>query len=164
MATNSIIVKRYLKIHEEFTALEAVKPGMLLILDSAKKVKKHNVAGGNVFPLVAFEGELLGRTVNDAYEADDKVECLVPTRGDVLQLRLADGQNIAFGDALESDGLGQVRKHTVEALASADAQQVNTIYSNPIVGYADEAKDLSILEGSDSSLAANSQLIRVRIA
>jgi hypothetical protein len=70
-----------------------------------------------------------------------------------------------IGDTLESNGLGYLRKvvRTNESWESADSQQAHSLYSQHIVGVALEAQDLSALEGSDSSLATNSQYIKVRV-
>lgn len=164
MANNSIILKRYNKIQIERKASEAIKPGMIVELTSADKVKKHATSGGDVAPLmVAIEDALQGKSKTEAYVADDVVRVWIPQAGDEFLAILADGQNVAIGDKLMSNGLGYVIKHVVEAVTSADAQQANTIYSRPIVGVALEAQDLSGLEGSDSSLEENSQYIRVLV-
>jgi hypothetical protein len=161
--SNSIILKRYNKIVVEKVAGEAFRPGMLLYIASTGKVHKHNVAGGNVFGFVALEDELQGKDIKDAYAAGDRAQVWIPQRGDEALLLLEDGQNVVQGDALESNGLGMVRKHTVETLASADSQVANLIYSRPIIGIALEDQDLSALDGSNSSLESNSQFIRVGI-
>ena len=92
------------------------------------------------------------------------MQVITPRTGDILLLLLADNQNVAIGDALESDGLGHVQKHTVESWNSADAQVAISVFSRPIVGIALEAQNLSTLEGSESSAVENSQYIKVLIA
>jgi hypothetical protein len=136
---------------------------MIVGINSSDSVIKHATAGGNVFPMVVYEDALQGKSVAHSYAIGDKVKVWVPQRGDVVQLLLEDGQSVVIGDFVESNGLGMVQKHTVESVNSADAQQANTIYSNPIVGQVDEAQDLSEISSDESSLAGNSQLIRVRI-
>lgn len=162
---NSIVLRRYNKIVIEKAAAEAVYPGMILELTSADQVKKHATSGGDVTPLmVAFEDELQGKAKEEAYIAGARVQVLILQRGDMFLGILADGQNVAIGDKLMSNGLGQLTKLVVEQVNSADAQQVNTIYSAPIVGIAMEAQDLSALDGSNSSLAENSKFIKVMVA
>lgn len=163
MIPNTIKVKDYLKVMDEYEANAAILPGNVVELMSTGKVRKHATASGNVAVMVAVEDELQGKGVEDAYAAGDRVQCWTPQRGDVVLMILADGQNVVIGDFLESDGAGRVQKHTVETVASADAQTVDTIYSKPIIGMSLEAQDLSTLDGSNSSLEANSQYILVKI-
>lgn len=163
MASNSIIVKSYSNIFIEKTAGEEVYPGMLVSINSSDQVIKHATAGGNAYPMVVYEDALQGKSVAESYAAGDKVKIWIPQRGDVAQFLLEDGQNVSIGDFVESNGLGMIQKHTVEAVTSSDVQVANTIYSNPIVGQVDEAQDLSEISTDESSLAGNSQLIRVRV-
>lgn len=163
MATNSIIVKNYSNIFIEKTAAEEVYPGMLVSINSSDQVIKHATASGNVYPMVVYEDALQGKSVAQSYAIGDKVKIWIPQRGDVAQFLLEDGQTVVIGDFVESNGLGMVQKHTVESVTSADAQEANTIYSNPIVGQVDEAQDLSEISSDESSLAGNAQLIRIRV-
>jgi len=153
MAYNTIKLKKYSDVIEEFEANAAITPGMVVELMSTEKVRKHATASGNVIPvMVALEDELQGNGINDDYAAGDVVQVWIPGKGDQFYALLKDEETIVIGDALESDGFGKVKKHTVEATTSADVQEVNTIYSRPIIGIAMEAKDLSTLpEGSESS-------------
>ena len=161
---NTIVLKNYLKIFEEFEAHEGITPGMLLELNSDNEVQKHATSGGNVIPpIFALEDELQGKGIDDAYIAGDTVQCWIPQRGDEVLALLADGENVSIGEALESDGLGYLKAHTPESWSSADAQEANTVYSRPIVAIALEAQDLSGLEGSESSLATYTQRIKVKI-
>lgn len=162
---NTILLRDHSKVFVDHQAYEALRPGMLVELTSTNRLKKHATSGGNiVVPTIVLEDEWQGKGIEDAYVTGDQVRAWVPGRGDEALLLLADGENVAIGDALESNGLGMVKKHTIEAVGSADAQQANTIYSRPIIGIALEAQDLSALDGSNSSLESNSQFIKVRIA
>jgi len=160
---NTIKVKKYSDIIEEYAAVAAITPGMLVELTSAGKVQKHSTAGGNAIPMIALEDELQGKGIADAYIANDQVQVWVSGRGDVALMLLNDGQNVAIGDLLMSAGNGMVTKYVAESWESNDAQQANTLYPNLIIGQALEAQDLSTLEGSESSLEENSQYIKVRI-
>ena len=161
----TIKLRLFTNIQDEYQANAWITPGMLVEIMSTGKVRKHATASGNVVPvMVAIEDELQGKAIDENYAATDKVQVITPRTGDILLLLLADGQNVAIGDALESDGLGHVQKHTVESWNSADAQVANSVYSRPIVGIALEAQNLSTLEGSESSAVENSQYIKVLIA
>jgi hypothetical protein len=153
MSKNTIILKNYLNIYEEFEAASAITPGMLVELDSSKEVKPHVIAGGNVLPMVAIEDELQGNGIDDVYAADDRVQCWVPQRGEEGYLILKDGEDVAIGDFLESGGGGVVVKHTpdTESLGADSSGNITTIYTNQIVGVALEAVDLSDSSGAESS-------------
>ena len=164
MLKHTIKLKNYSKVIEEYEAATAIAPGMLVeIYSTDGKVRKHATVGGNNIPMFALEDELQGKGIDNNYAAGDRVQVWIPGRGDIVYALLADGQNVVVGDYLQSDGLGRLQKHTAQQLASADAQQVATIYSRPIVGQVLEAQDLSALDGSNSSLEGNSQHVAVRI-
>lgn len=162
---NTIKIRKFTDIQDEYEANAWITPGMLVELLSTGKVRKHATAGGNVDPvMVAVEDELQGKEITDNYVAGDRVQVCTFRPGDIALLLLADGQSVSIGEELESDGLGHVRSHTVETVVSADAQTANTIYSRPVVGKALEAQNLSALEGSESSAVENSQYIQVLIS
>ena len=83
MAYNTIKVKKYSDVIEEMVASAAVTPGMLLIIESTGKVKAHNQADKDVFPIFALEDELQGKGIDEAYAANDPVQCWIPYRGDM---------------------------------------------------------------------------------
>jgi len=164
MAYNTIKIKRYTNVVNEWDANVALTPGNVVELLSTGKVRKHATSGGNIVPLIVLEDELQVKDINDNYVAGDKVQVWTPNRGDEAYLLLADEETIVIGDAVESDGFGKVKKHTVETVASADAQTANTIYSKPIIGIALEAKDLGTLpEGSESSAGGTYYNPRIRV-
>lgn len=161
---NTVKIRSFVKVVDEFPALTDLQPGTLVEITSAGVVKKHATAGGNVTPaMFVLENEFEGGGLKNNIVAGNKCQVWTPNRGDIVYALLADDQNVAIGDALESNGLGKLQKHTVENWGSNDAQQVNTVYSRPIVGIAEEAKNLTTLDGSNSSLPANTQYIKVRI-
>ena len=110
--------------------------------------------------MFALEDELQGRGIEDDYAAADKVQCWVAQPGEIVYARLADGESVASGDFLESSGYGTLKKHTATTLSSDPSE---TIYTKNIVGVALESRELDSLSGSESSLAENSQYIKVRI-
>jgi len=152
MSRRTIKYKNYSNIEEEYDAVAAITPGMILELTSAGKVQAHSSAGRNLLPMFACEDELQGKGVGDAYAADDKVKVWIPGRGDIALGILADGENVAIGDFLESNGDGKLKKHVadVESFESAEAGVI-TVYPNQIVGQAIEAVDVSDSSGGESS-------------
>ena len=167
MAYNTVKIKKYSDHIEEFQATAALSPGMLLELVSATTIKKHSLASKNAIPIMfALEDELQGKGITDAYAAGDKVQVWIPWRGDVVYARVADEENIAFGDALVSAGDGTLRKdrRTYESFESADVMGTHEIYPHNIVGYAFEALDLSGLSAAGSSDTPQRMFIKVLIA
>lgn len=162
MAYNTIKVKKYSDVIEEKVASAAITPGMLLIIESTGKVKAHNQADMDVFPIFALEDELQGKGIDDAYAANDPVQCWIPYRGDIVNAILADGQKVVIGDPLTSDGYGRLKKHVTDTGASTVPW---TVYPEQIVGYAAEALDLSGSSGAEVSgpLGYHKRLL-VRIA
>lgn len=162
MAYNTIKVKKYSDVIEEMVASAAITPGMLLIIESTGKVKAHNQADKDVFPIFALEDELQGKGIDEAYAANDPVQCWIPYRGDIVNAILADGQKVVIGDPLTSDGYGRLKKHVTDTGASTVPW---TVYPEQIVGYAAEALDLSGSSGAEVSgpLGYHKRLL-VRIA
>ena len=162
MAYNTIKVKKYSDVIEEMVASAAITPGMLLIIENTGKVKAHDQADKDVFPIFALEDELQGKGIDDAYAANDPVQCWIPSRGDIVNAILADGQKVVIGDPLTSDGYGRLKKHVTDTGASTVPW---TVYPEQIVGYAAEALDLSGSSGAEVSgpLGYHKRLL-VRIA
>lgn len=131
---NTIKLKAYLEINNEYEAAEAITPGMLIELNSDGKVQKHSSGEGTILTMLAIEDELQGKGIEDDYEGDDPVQCWVPTPGDEAYAILADGNDVSIGDFLASDGDGTLQKST----------------TNP-VAVALEAKDTSGSSGEESS-------------
>ena len=163
MAYNTIKVKKYSDVIEQKVASAAITPGMLLIIENTGKVKAHNLADKDAFPIFALEDELQGKGIDDAYAANDPVQCWIPYRGDIVNAILADGETVVIGDALTSDGEGRLKKHVTDVGASA--AELVSVYPLQIVGYATEALDLSGSSGEEVSgpLGYHKRLL-VRIA
>ena len=164
MATpKTIKVKNFSDINEEYTATAvAIYPGALLELTSAGTVQAHSTAGGNVLPMFAFEDELQGKNIATAYAASDKIQVWIPGRGDIVFAILADGNDIAIGDCLESNGAGYLQEHSPDVWDSSGAPTV----TNQIVGQAIEAVDtLESSSEAESSAAplALARRIKVRL-
>lgn len=149
MSYNTIKVKKYSDIQEEFIAAGTIYPGMLVEMDSDGKVVAHNSAAARHMAMVAIENELEGQDIDTAYASGDPVQVWFPQRGDMAYMVLSNGENVAKGDGLESNGDGYLQKLT----------------SGYQVGIAEEALDLSGSSGEESSEALGyNKRILVRIA
>ena len=162
---NTIKVRSFLKIQDEFTATAAViKPGMLLQFHTDGKVKAHATANGDVTSkMFALEDELQGKEISNAYDASAKIQVWTATSGDYVYALLADGESVQIGDALESNGDGYLRKHVADSYKFGDSSHTDTIYTSPIVGIAMETLDLSSSSGLESSALQGAQRILVKI-
>lgn len=152
MAYNTIKIKNYSDVNEEFVAAAAITPGHLVEVASTGKAQVHSTADGNVIPMFACEDELQGKGITDAYAANDQVQVWVPGRGDIAYALLKDGETAVIGSFLTSAGDGTLKVY--DAIGSAGAIE------NPalIVGVAVEAVDMS-----GSALVDPSGRIKVRI-
>ena len=148
MAKNTIKLKKYLDVIDEFIAAGVITPGHLLEIDSAGKVVVHNSAGGNVTPLIALEDELQGRTIDDDFAALEPVQVWGAQRGEVAYMLLANGETAVIGNYLESAGDGTLQVHSED---DASSDEPITIYGNQLVGIALEAVDMSGSSGADPS-------------
>jgi len=165
MAYNTIKLKKYSDVIEEFVAHAAITPGMLLELNSDGEVLAHDTVSGIVAPpMFALEDELQGKDIDDAYVAGDAVQVWIPGRGDQVYAILNDGQNVAKGDFLVSSGEGYLNKLTIGSAGTTE-------YPHAIVAVSLETKDLSDSSLADSGLGLESSIaplgynrrIRVRI-
>lgn len=147
MAQNSVIVKNYSNVFEEIAAGGAITPGMLLEVNSAGAVVAHNTAGDTALPMFAKEDEYQGKGINDAYASGDKCHVWIPGKGDQVYAILADGENVAIGDFLESNGEGFLQKLVVDPVSSAGGD----IQPQSVVAVATEAVDLSDSSAAESS-------------
>jgi len=159
MAYETIKLKKYSDVIEEYEAHATIIPGMLLALNSDNEVLAHNVSTGNAEKMFALEDELQGKGIDDDYTAGDKVQCWIAGRGDQVNALLRDEESAAIGDFLESDGEGRLKVYGADIPDSSFY-----IYPLQIVGVALEAVDLSTLpEGSESSAGGTYHNPRIRI-
>lgn len=120
MAYRTILLKGD-PIRKELKAGGTITPGHICQRNSANSVVVHPTAGGNISPIVAIEDSLQGKGIADTYSSGDRVHLVYLSSGMEVLLILAISQTIAIGDLLESNGNGQVRKHTVQAADSVGA-------------------------------------------
>lgn len=104
----------------DLAASEAITPGHLIARfnnGGVTRWRKATVTTDGTANAVATEQAMLNKGVDDAYAANDLVEASILQSGATAWMWIASGQNISFGDRLESAGDG-----TLRALASGVAQ------------------------------------------
>lgn len=166
MAKKTIVLTRYnAPAEEERVANATITPGMLLDLMSTNKFRAHPTADVNAPAVFAVEDDHQGNDIDDNYSADDLVRAWIPRRGDWVLAILADGENVAIGDLLSSNGDGYLKKHVAEteSWGISEAGTV-TVYPLQIVAEAREAIDISDSSGAESSgTLGYNRRIKVRI-
>lgn len=128
----------YSKVNLELTvrAGQTIQPGMLVQLHTDGTVFPHDNASENALPMFAVEDELQGKSIDETYSAGDPCQVWVPQRGDIVYAILANGNDAAIGDFLESDGNGRLQK-------LAAPSSIPDIQTQRIIGQAIEAVDTS---------------------
>jgi len=111
MAQNSIILKNYSNVFEEYAAGGTIYPGMLLIMSAADTVVAHSddAPAQGCLPMFAVEDALQGKDINDTYVSGDQVKVWIPQRGDEVYAILEDGAHVEIGAFLESNGAGYLQ-------------------------------------------------------
>lgn len=112
MARNTIKIKKYSDVVEEMKAAAAITPGFLVEESSAGICRKHSSPSGNAIPMFALEDELQGKTIDEDYSTDDRVQVWIPGRGDMVYALLAVGQNVTVGTFLVSNGDGYLKANS----------------------------------------------------
>jgi hypothetical protein len=108
---NTVKLKKYLDVIEEYVAAGAIIPGHLVKFNSNGKVEVHSDSNENAIPMFALEDELQGKTIDQAYAQGDPVQVWVAQRGEHVNAILAAGETIVAGDFLSSAGDGTLHKH-----------------------------------------------------
>lgn len=165
MSYNTVKLKKYVDIIEEYEAASELYPGNLVELTSTGKVQKHSGAGKTASCMFALEDELQGGSLATAYAAGSKVQvwCAVP--GEIVYARLADEESVVAGDFVESNGLGQLRKvaRSAESWESADSQAAKSLYDKHVVGVVLTALDTTSLSTDESEARPTEQFVKIRI-
>lgn len=117
-----------IELHHEGELLEgeafaAVTPGHLVEQRSDGKYQKHSVADGASEFIFAIEDSLIGKSIDDDYAADDRMRMIKGKRGMEFLAWLKDGQNVAVGAHLASNGDGTFRAVGVGVNPLAVAQE-----------------------------------------
>ncbi len=122
----------------ERVAAAAITPGHLVELTSADKVQKHSTAAGFTAKMFAVEDELQGKTIDQEYASASRVQFNVCPPGCIVNALIADGEDIAIGDKLVSNGDGTLK-------------EADSAATDEIVGVAMEAVDMSDSSAADPS-------------
>ncbi len=120
----------------EFTkiAAAAITPGHLVEVTSAGKVQKHSTEGGYAERFVASELVYSGKSIDDAYAANDEVVVKALRSGDVAYMYIKAGVGVVVGEKLISAGDG-----TLKGVADATSGGV----VKDVIAVATEAVDLT---------------------
>jgi len=130
--------------YEEYKANSAlILPGMLLAIDSNGEVAPHSVVGGKAEAIFAVEDALQGINADTLYADNSIVACILPAKGSEVNAIIEDGQDIAIGDRLMSQGNGKLV--VLSDVSGADQDE--------IVAIAVEANDLTGSNTSDTRSA-----------
>lgn len=111
MSSRTIKLKKYQDIILEYEAGGAITPGALLQLESTNTVAVNATAGGPAATMVALEDELQGKSTQDAYAAEDPVQCWYMQSGEEALILVDSGFDPDIGDLLEASTGGQLRAH-----------------------------------------------------
>ena len=125
-------------VRKERTANAAITPGQLIYILSTDKVAVHADAGGVAQRMFAVEDDLQGKEIGDAYSANNVCVYCVFRPGDEVYALIADGENIAIGDKLVSNGDGDLKEATLDSSGE-----------DHVLAIALEAIDLSDSSGAD---------------
>lgn len=118
MAKQTIKLKLYQNIVNEYRAAGTITPGMLCVLGTAGTIIAHNVSGGICEKMFALEDELQGKTIADNYASGAPVQTLIATSGSEVLAIIHDGEDIAIGDKLVSAGNGKLKEYDAAASAA----------------------------------------------
>ncbi len=112
MSSNTIHLKGH-ACYEEAVANAALSPGHAIELMSTGKVRKNTVAGKKSVLRVATEDGLQGKTIDDAYAADDVVGYKIMPPGTQFQGRVAAAAvALSIGDRVVTSNDGTFKKYS----------------------------------------------------
>ncbi len=131
-------------------------PGMLCLRSTtAGSGAVHASAGQSAEKIFALEDDLQGVEIDTAYTATAQGQFGHFHTGARVNALLANGQVVVVGQPVQSNGDGYLALHTAQ-----DSPGGDIAYNDAIVGYAEEALDMS----DSSSVDPASQRFIVRIA
>jgi hypothetical protein len=130
----------------EAEADEALTPGELVRFDTDDELEPHGTAGGYAAPMFVVENPFVeidnGANIDKDYALGDYARYIWAQAGDLIYAFLADGQTVAKGAPLKSDGAGALTAYAGQAVAESGSATY-TVYDGAIVAYADEDKAAS---------------------
>ena len=107
----------------EGSASSEVKPGQHIVYGGANDYQAGAAASAGVLKVVT-ENDLVGKTIEDSYAAEEQVYAHVPAKGDVVYLRLPAGAAaITKGALIKRAASGNFAGGGVAADAVAEAEE-----------------------------------------
>lgn len=147
---NTVKLKNYLNVVEEYVAGGTITPGHLVKLNSSDKVVVSDVDGSTAIPMFATEDEFQGNGITDDYTSDDKVQVWIPQRGDQVYAFLKNGENVDIGDYLVVSDNGTLKEYVPQTVTGDSGFDDDTsLPDNKVVAQAIEAVNAS---GGDSRI------------
>lgn len=141
---NTVKLKNYLNVVEEYVAGGTITPGHLVKLNSSDKVVVSDVDGSTAIPMFATEDEFQGNGITDDYTSDDKIQVWIPQRGDQVYAFLKSGQNVDIGDYLVVSDNGTLKEYTPQTVSGDSGFDDGTsLPDNKVVAQAIEAVNAS---------------------
>lgn len=118
---------------KEGNASSAITPGHLVEFGGSADLRVHSTVGGPARKAVALENDLIGKGIDDAYAANDRVRYGIMKPGSEVNMLLLTGESCSKGDFLESAGNGtlQVASTPVEGSNVAVALEAITGGASP---------------------------------
>lgn len=96
-----------------------IYPGYLIRVTSTG-VNVQTSVGGHVGKLFAIENSLEGDDIGDAYVSGERVQYIHAKSGDEILAVLENGQNVARGGLLESNGDGQLQAYAADSAGAGE--------------------------------------------
>lgn len=107
----------------EGSASSEVKPGHHIVYGGANDYQAGGAAAAGVLKVVT-ENDLVGKTIEDSYAAEEQVYAHIPAKGDVVYLRLpVAAPAITKGELIKRDAAGVFAGGGVAADAVAEAEE-----------------------------------------
>lgn len=111
-------------IRREGVAAAAITPGHLVGVDANGEISKSHVLDGQEgAPAFALEYDLTGMGIDDDYADGDQVLYGIFPNGSKLYALIADGEDIAVGDKLASNGDGTLKEAGATDFVVAEARE-----------------------------------------
>lgn len=134
----------------EAEADEALTPGELVRFDTDDELEPHGTSGGTAAPMFVVENPYVeiasGENIDVDYALGDYARYIWAQPGDIIYAFLADGQSVAKGAALMSNGAGALTAFVAITQAVNEAGTATytiTVPDKVIVAFADEDKAAS---------------------
>lgn len=112
-------------VRREGVAGGTITPGMFISGPDSALVP-HDDAGNFAQAAVALEYDLTGRGIDDDYSSGDQVLYSVLKEGSEVYAILADGQDVAAGALLTSNGDGKLKEAAATNFVVARAKEAKT--------------------------------------